>query len=139
MSPQTLRFLIPAVLIVHGVGHTMGILPALGLASTDTWHSRSRLLTPVLGDKAARAISVILWLVAVLGAIGAGLGAFGLPVTQSSWRTLAVVSAIVSLVGLVLFWNAFSAFFNKAGAIGVDVASLVGILMLNWPPPDLIP
>jgi len=138
MSPQTLRILIPAVLVVHGVGHTMGILPALGLASTKTWHARSWLLTPVLGDRAARAISVILWLVAALGAIGAGLGAFGWPVTQGAWRTLAVVSAIVSLVGLVLFWNAFSAFFNKAGAIGVDAATLVGILVLNWPPLDLI-
>lgn len=138
MSPQTLRFLIPAVLIVHGVGHTMGILPAVGLASTKTWHSRSWLLTPMLGDTAARAVGVVLWLVATVGAIGAGLGAFGWPVTQGTWRSLAVVSAIVSLVGLVLFWNAFVAFFNKAGAIGVDVATLVGILLLNWPPPDLI-
>jgi uncharacterized membrane protein YciS (DUF1049 family) len=138
MSPQTLRILVPVVLIVHGVGHTMGILPALGLASTKTWHSKSWLLTPVFGDKTARTISVILWLVAALGAIGAGLGAFGWLVTQGAWRTLALVSAIVSLVGLVLFWNAFSAFFNKAGAIGVDVATLAGILLLNWPPPDLI-
>jgi hypothetical protein len=116
----------------------MGILCAVGLTETETWHSRSWLLTPLLGDTPARAISVVIWAVATLGAIGAGLGAFGWPVTQEAWRTWAVVSSIVSLVGLGFFWHAFAAIHNKLGAIAVDVAALVAILWANWPPPDVI-
>ncbi len=50
------------------------------------------------------------------------------------WRTLAVAAAVVSLVAIALFWNAFVSFIpNKLGAIVVDVATLVCLLVLNWP------
>jgi hypothetical protein len=50
------------------------------------------------------------------------------------WRTLAIVSAVVSLVALALFWNAFIYLFpHKVGAIAVNVAVLVGLLWANWP------
>ena len=39
MSSQTLRIVIPAVLILHGIGHWMGILTAGGLIKTDSWNS----------------------------------------------------------------------------------------------------
>jgi fumarate reductase subunit C len=47
---------------------------------------------------------------------------------------LALISAVISLVDLVLFWNAFVSFIpNKLGAIAVNVATLVCLLGLNWP------
>jgi len=47
---------------------------------------------------------------------------------------LAVVSAVVSLVAVALFWNALVALFpNRVGALGVDIAVLVCLLLLNWP------
>jgi hypothetical protein len=50
------------------------------------------------------------------------------------WRMLAIVSAVVSLIALVLFWNAFIYLFpHKVGAIAVNVAVLVGLLWANWP------
>jgi hypothetical protein len=50
------------------------------------------------------------------------------------WTTLAGVSAAVSLVTIVLYWNAFVLlFFNKVGALRVDIAVLVCLLWLNWP------
>jgi hypothetical protein len=135
VSPQALRTLIAIVFLVHGVGHVMGILPAVGLIKSKTWHSRSWLFTRILGDAGGRAISVVTWLVAAVGFIAAGLGLLGWLVPPEPWRTLAVVSAIVSLLGLVFFWNAFASFFpNKVGAIAVDVATLVAILWAHWPP-----
>jgi hypothetical protein len=45
-----------------------------------------------------------------------------------------VVSAIISLVGIMLFWDALIMLFpHKVGAIGVNVAVLVGLLVANWP------
>jgi hypothetical protein len=113
----------------------MGILPAIGLIKSEKWHSKSWLFTRILGDAGARAISVVIWLAATVGFIGAGLGLLGWLALPGSWRTLAVVSAIVSLLGLVFFWNAFASLFpNKVGAIGVDIATLVALLLANWPP-----
>ena len=65
---------------------------------------------------------------------GAPLPLMGRLVPHASWRTLAVVSAVVSLVAIALFWNAFVSLIpNKLGAFAVDVATLVCLLGLNWP------
>lgn len=134
MSPTTLRIIIGLVLLVHGIGHIMAFFPALNISSTDTWHHRSWLLTPLIGDTASRVISLILFGAAFVGFIAAALGLFGWLVPDDLWRTLAVVSAVISLVALVLFWNSFATLFpNKIGAIAVDIAVLVSLLVLNWP------
>ncbi len=134
MSPSTLRTIIGLILLVHGIGHCMAFFPALNISSTEKWHHRSWLLTPLIGDAASRVISIILFGAAFVGFIAAALGLFGWLVPHDSWRMLAVISAVISLVALALFWNAFVTFFpNKVGAIAVDVAVLVGLLILNWP------
>jgi hypothetical protein len=134
MSGTTLRIIIALVFLVHGVGHFMGIMPAVGLSSVKGWSSRSWLLTPLLGETASRIISVVLFLAALVGFLAAALGLMGWLVPHDTWRTLAVASAMISLIALALFWNAFVSFFpNKLGAIVVDVATLVCLLVLNWP------
>ncbi|MEZ4667982.1 MAG: hypothetical protein R3E39_08710 [Anaerolineae bacterium] len=45
MSDTTLRTLIRLVLVIHTIGHIQGIVVALGIVSTENWHSRSWLLT----------------------------------------------------------------------------------------------
>lgn len=137
MAPNTIRVVIAVVFILHGIGHIMGILSAAGLFVTEQWHSRSWLLTDALGDVVARVIAGVIWLVVVIGFLGVGMGMLGWLVPQAWWRPLAVASSIISLIGLALFWNAFAAFFNKAGAIGVDVATLVAVLLAHWPPTDI--
>ena len=133
MSGVTLRALVAVVLFIHGIGHVMGVLPAFGL-STEGWHSRSWLLTPILGETISRILSVILFLLALIGFIASSLALLGWLVPHDWWRTLALVSAVISIVTIVLFWNAFVTFFpNKVGALGVDIAVLVCLLALNWP------
>ena len=134
MSLTTLRIIIGLVLLVHGIGHIMAFLPALNITSTDNWHHRSWLLTPLIGDTASRVISIILFGAAFLGFIAAALGLFSWLVPHELWRTLAVYSAVISLAALALFWNSFASFFpNKIGAIVVNIAVLVCLLWLNWP------
>ena len=82
----------------------------------------------------SRILSIILFLVALVGFVASALALLGWVVPHDWWRTLAVVSAVISIVTIVLFWNAFVAFFpNKVGALGVDIAVLVCLLVLNWP------
>lgn len=41
MSAGTVRLLIVGALMVRGIGHTLGLMPAFGLATSNTWTSRS--------------------------------------------------------------------------------------------------
>jgi hypothetical protein len=68
----------------------------------------------------------------MVGFIAAGAGAFGWSVTTRDWRSIAVVMAVVSLVALALYWNAFAVLFpNKIGSIAVNIAVLVGVLVTS--------
>jgi hypothetical protein len=53
-------------------------------------------------------------------------------VPYDSWQGLALISAVISLVALALFWNSFVALFpNKIGSIVVNVFVLWGTLGTN--------
>jgi len=142
MSNTTLRIIIGAALSLHGLGHVMGAIPALRLftvtesspAMLKRWSSRSWLLTDPLGDSTARLICLVLFVAVLVCSIGAGLGLLGWLIPHGWWRTLAVVSAVLSLVAIALYWNAFIALFpHKVGAIGMDLAVLICLLGANWP------
>jgi hypothetical protein len=112
----------------------MGILPALQVGNVKGWNSHSWLLTPLIGETASRILSIILFVVALVGFVASALALLGWLVPHEWWRALAVVSAVISIVTIVLFWNAFVALFpNKVGALGVDIAVLVCLLVVNWP------
>jgi hypothetical protein len=129
VSVTTIRIITGLVLILHGIGHVMALLPALNIASTEKWNYRSWLLTGLIGDTLSRVLVVVLFGAAMIGFIAAGMGVFGWLVPHSAWQTLALVSAVISLVALALFWNAFVTFFpNKVGAIAVNIAVLWALL-----------
>jgi hypothetical protein len=142
MSGTVLRAIIALVFGFHGVGHAMGVLPALGVVSVEgadqgwlkDWSSRSWLLTDLLGDTPSRVLCAILYGAALIGFIGAALALLGWGIPHDWWRTLAVVSAIISFVGLLLYWNALIFLFpHKVGALAINIATLVCLLLLNWP------
>ena len=134
MSSTTLRILLAGILLVHGIGHVLGIMAAMQLTNVKGWSSKSWLLTRIIGEPASRIISFLLFLTAMIGFIGAALALMGWLLPHEWWRPLSAVSAVTSLIALGLFWNAFPSFFpNKIGAITVDVAVLVGLLILDWP------
>ena len=134
MSPIVVRIIIALVLFLHGVGHVMAFFPAFGISSTETWHARSWLLTGFIGDSASKVILVILFGAALLGFVGAAFALMGWLVPHDAWRMLSIVSAAISLVAIVLYWNSFVSLFpNKIGAIAVDIAVFVCLLFLNWP------
>jgi hypothetical protein len=142
MSGSVLRAIIALVFAFHGVGHAMGIIPALGIVNVagsgqgwlKNWSSRSWLLTNLLGDTVSRILCVVLYGLALIGFIGATLALLGWVLPHDWWRTLAVASAVISLAALLLFWNALIFLFpHKVGALAVNVATLVCLLALSWP------
>jgi hypothetical protein len=134
MSETTLRYLIAAILLVHGLGHVLGVMAALKLSNQENWSSRSWLLTGLIGDTASRVVSFVLFGAALIGFVAAALALMGWLLPHEWWRSMSVVSSLISLVALGLFWNAFPSLIpNKIGAVAVNIAVLLCLLWLDWP------
>ena len=72
------------------------------------------------------------WIASMVGFVVAAMSFAGVIVPGGVWRPLAVASALVSMVGIVLFFGTWP-MFNTLAALGVDVAVLVAVLWLRWP------
>jgi hypothetical protein len=116
------------VLAAHGVGHVLGWMPALGVASFEGVSTRSWALTGVLGDGGARMAGGILFVVPMVGFLAA---AAGLLTGQPWWRQAAVGSASISLLATALYPQAFTTG-STVGSVAVNVAVLYGILVAGW-------
>ena len=131
-----LKIVIGLVLLAHGIGHSMGLLQIFKVASVNPqWHGDSWILTGVAGASVTQAVGAILWTVAIVGfAAVAGVVVGWLP---AEWgQPLAIVSSVVSLVGIAFFPIAFP-LFSTLGAAAVDVAVLAAVLWFHWVPADL--
>ena len=131
-----LKIIIGLILVGHGVGHSMGLLRVLNVATVNpAWRGDSWVLTGVAGSSATSAIGAALWTVAILGFVALGGVVLGwLPVAW--WMPVAVGASTASLAGLLLFPIAFPVF-SSIGALAVNVAVLVAALWYHWVPGDL--
>jgi hypothetical protein len=131
-----LKIVIAVVLLGHGIGHSLGLLQTLRIASVNpTWDGQSWILSGVAGPTVTQLVGIVVWSVALIGfVILAGVVMGWLPVAW--WVPLAILSSIASLIGVVLFPTAFPTF-STIGAVAVDVAVLVGVIWADWSPTDL--
>ncbi len=86
-----------------------------------------------ISTTAVQWIGIILVALATLGFVLSGLGVFGVPGLSEIWRTVAEVSAGVSLLLLVLFWHPWLIM-----GVLLDMGILVAFLWVKWPPADQI-
>jgi hypothetical protein len=130
------RIVIALVLLAHGIGHSMGIIGVLGVATVNPqWDGRSWLLSGPVGTSATHAVGIVLWSIAMVGFTALAAVVMGwLPETW--WQPLALVSSTASLAGIALFPLAFPPF-STIGALVVDVIVLVAVFWLHWMPSDL--
>jgi hypothetical protein len=132
-----LKLIIALVLLAHGIGHSMGLLQIFNVAVVNpAWRGDSWLLGGSAGSTAtASVIGGIVWTASIVGFAALAAVVMGwLPVAW--WAPLAVGSAIVSLVGLLLFPLAFPTV-STIGAFAVDVVVLVAVLWTDWEPGEL--
>lgn len=144
MSTQTIQIIITAVLALHGIAFARGAYTLFV-----QWLSRSNhgwlplrfLPYPSLSAPATAAIASFFWLLSTIGFIGSALGFWGTLVPGEYWRQLAIGGAIISTIGIILFSGIWPGAPSKsmsqldtAIALVVNVAILVALLWLEWPP-----
>ena len=114
-----LRFLSGIPLIVHGLAHLGGFL-ASWMSGRAGFSDRPWIFSKGvrLGTTVARVISPV-WLMAVTGLVGAGLGVI---LGKAWWAYLAAPSALVSLMVIGLWW--------KAVPLGAKVGAAFDVLIL---------
>jgi hypothetical protein len=134
-----LKIIIGLVLIAHGIGHGLGYAPIFGWAKAEGWSGDSWMLTGALGPTVSNVIALVLWTIPLVGFVLVGLGVFGVGIPADWIRPMAVVSSVVSIVGVVLFWDALPALTSKIGAIAIDVIVLWAVIVAHWPSSEVVP
>jgi hypothetical protein len=137
MSADTARGLVVGALVIHGLGHggALGALIWMALRPSDPtggWQAARSWLLPALPAATATPIAGAFWIVAMLGFVVAALSFWGIGLPGEAWRSVAIGSAIVSLVGITLFFGTWPPF-NTLAALVVNIAVLVSLLWLRWP------
>jgi hypothetical protein len=137
MSDDMLRLVTGGVLMVHGVAHVGAIGALLWLRSgrptgAGSWTAARSWLIPSLATDTAAGIAITFWAVALVGFVFTALAFWGVLLPVDAWRTLGVISALVSAGGIVLFFGTWP-IFNTLAALAVNIAVLVAVAT-NWPP-----
>ena len=63
------------------------------------------------------------------GFVATGLALLDILVPFDWWRPLALISAVVSLLLLILFWNRY-----LIAGVAIDILLLVALFFTNWTP-----
>lgn len=128
MDAGMIRIIGAGVLAAHGLGHVLGWMPALGVATFEGVSSRSWALTPAAGEGVARLFGGVLFLVPMAGFL---VAAAGLLTGQAWWRQVAVGSATISLLATALYPQAFTTG-STVGSVAVNLVVLYGVLVAGW-------
>jgi hypothetical protein len=119
-----LRFMIGLLLMIHGFAHWQITTGWGSLAAESSW------LLAGLEPAALHSLGTALWVAPLLGFVATGIAVFA---GVEWWRMLAVVSSILSLLVIGLFWQP-----NMVLGAAVDISILVALLWVHWPAADLV-
>jgi hypothetical protein len=132
MPTKTVKLIAFIVLLVHGIGHFQGVAAGLGLKINNANPTQSWLFKS-LSIQANKIICLILFLATGILGILTALSFKGLFLTEM-WQVLAAATAVSSTLCLIIFPNSFAMFFNKVGAIGVNLIIYYSIIFgQHWP------
>jgi len=137
MSAETVRGLVFGALMIHGLGHggALGALLWIAARPSDPsggWQAARSWLLPALPTMTATFVAGSFWVFSMFGFVAAALSFWGILVPGELWRPLAIGSAVVSLVGMILFFGTWPPF-NTVAALVVNIAVLISLIGLRWP------
>ncbi len=134
------KIILALFIMAHGLVHAALAIapdptdPNVKLGAFFTSKERSWLLSQMgMGETAVQWIGLLLVVLSAAGFVLAGLGLFGVLGLSIVWRIVAVVSACISLLLLILFWHPWL----PIGVL-INVAVLVTLLWAKWPPQTLV-
>lgn len=133
MSVRTIKIIAFIILLVHGIGHLQGVVATSGLKINSKEASISWLLKNY-GKRQNAITCFVLFFVTALFGIIAAISILGIIIPFSYWGIFATITAVLSTLCLIVFPNGFAFFFNKAGAIAVNLFIYYSVVLeQHWP------
>ncbi len=134
MADITVELIIFVALLVHGIGHaaslaTLVIIAYRPAVSTGHWLAAKSWLLPSFSKRAATVTASGFWIASFVAFVVTALSFWGVLIPDV-WRTLGILAAILSSVGIILFLRTWPTF-NTVAAMGMNVVAVV--LALAWP------
>jgi hypothetical protein len=123
------RFTVGIVILLHGLVHLWYFALSRGFVQFKPemgWSGKSWLFTNLIGDGGTRALASVLFLLATAGLSAGGIGFL----THQEWhRPLLIISAGLSALVFILFWDGNTQLLIQKGLIGIaiDAAIIVGL------------
>jgi len=141
MSTNTLKLLIAGFLLLHGLGHIGAFVAIVGNwsvrgTSTGAWLPARSWLLPALTPQTAKVIASIFWILSLLGFVAAAMSFWGILLPGELWRQLALVTSVISALGIILFLGNWPTF-NTVAALAANLVVLVTQLWTHWPPQSM--
>lgn len=144
MSPEIIKILITAILLLHGIAFGRAsitlLIVAAGRRSGD-WIPMRSWLFPSISMRAASGIAFFFWFLSAVGFLAASWSFWSSLTSFGSWRQLAIVSAVISTLGIALFSGIWPgapsrrlSSIDTIIALVVNLAIFVCLLLLQWPP-----
>jgi hypothetical protein len=147
MSSETIKIIITAVLLLHGVAHARASVTLLVVAAglrTGAWIPVRSWLFPSLSQRAAAAVASLFYIPSAVGFLAAALSFWGIIVPGDLWRQLTVAAAVISTLGIALFSGIWPGAPDKrlstidtVIALVVNLVVFVTILWMQWPPYEM--
>jgi hypothetical protein len=129
------RTIVAIFLILHGLTHSiLAMMPspnasepsfAMFFPGLGSWLS-DRL---ALSESVSKTIAILLSVIATIGFIVAGLALFDVLVPFDWWRALAIASAVISLLLVLIFWDMY-----LIVGLLIDAVVLITLLFTKWLP-----
>jgi hypothetical protein len=131
-----LQFIFGVFLVLHGLVHLLYYGQSarrFELRPDMTWPDGSWAFSRLLGERIARNLASVACVLAAILFVAGGAGAL---ISQPWWQPISVAAAVFSTVTFVVFWNGKLRTVSDQGGVGIltDLAILVAVLVLRWPP-----
>jgi len=132
MTPKTVKLIVFIVLLVHGVGHLQGVAAALGVKINKGQPAQSWLLKSLSVNSNKSICLALFLLTGVLGILTAL--SFQQIIFLYAWQSFAIPTVVLSTLCLIVFPNGFAMFFNKIGAVVVNLFLWYSVVFgQHWP------
>ena len=134
MTTKTVKLIAFVLLLVHRIGHFQGVVASFGVNINNS-NARVSWLLKSLGENVNARICFGLFFITAIFGILTAFSFKGILISVSDWQTLATITAITSTFCLVLFPNGIAMFFNKIGAVAVNLIIFFYSIVFNqnWP------
>ena len=141
MNPQLIKIIVSGAIFLHGVAHAIALVALIRQAAAGPSDAYLTVRTWLdLRPKTAALLALPFWLVSTFCFFASALSIWEVLFSATVWRQLALIGAVVSFVGSLVFRGIWPGAASRARsnlntgiAVAFNLVILAALLIFNWP------